>query len=104
MAQFDVFRNTNKKTTQHIPYLLDVQENLLNQLATRVVIPLFDAAYFGKAAEHLNPMFKIEEQNVIMSTAELAGIPQNLLSDKVTSLKENRDTIISALDFLFTGI
>ena len=104
MAQFDVYRNTNKKTSLHIPYLLDVQANLLDQLVTRAVIPLLDAAYFGKAAEHLNPLFKIEGNDVIMSTAELAGIPNSLLSEKISSLQEHRNTIISALDFLFTGI
>jgi len=34
-----------------------------------------------------------------MSTAELAGIPNRSLGDKVASLKSKRDEIIAELDF-----
>ncbi|HEY4696994.1 MAG TPA: CcdB family protein [Gallionella sp.] len=39
-----------------------------------------------------------------MSTAELAGVSNRSLGDKVGSLKNKRDEIIAALDLLFTGI
>ena len=35
MAQFDVYRNPNPKTSSEIPYLLDIQTDLLDNLATR---------------------------------------------------------------------
>ena len=38
-----------------------------------------------------------------MSTAELAGVAVNSLGDKVCSLKEHRNEIIAAIDFLVTG-
>jgi toxin CcdB len=38
-----------------------------------------------------------------MSTAELAGVSRQILGDKVGSLKAERNAIIAALDFLFTG-
>ena len=74
MAQFDVYRNPNPKTSSEIPYLLDIQTDLLDNLATRVVAPLFLASVFGIPATHLNPQFIINQTNVIQSTAELAGI------------------------------
>ncbi len=40
MAQFDVFENPNEETKQAIPFLLDVQAELLDVLSTRVVVPL----------------------------------------------------------------
>ncbi|MGH8711698.1 MAG: CcdB family protein, partial [Burkholderiales bacterium] len=40
MAQFDVYRNANPATRARIPYLLDVQSDLLEPLTTRVVVPL----------------------------------------------------------------
>ena len=103
MAQFDVYENQNPETKKYIPYLLDVQADLLDDLSTRVVVPLITAAAMGKAAKHLNPKFKILRTNVIMSTAELAGVDLRILGDKVCSLKEHRTEIIAALDFLFTG-
>jgi len=104
MAQFDVYLNPNTSTRKVIPYLLDVQADLLDMLATRVVAPLVLLEEMGLAAKHLNPQFKIKGVAVVMSTAELAGISTRSLGDKVTSLKNKRDEIISALDFLFTGI
>jgi toxin CcdB len=38
-----------------------------------------------------------------MFTAELAGVPNRALGEKVMSLKSRRDEIIAALDLLFTG-
>ena len=103
MAQFDVYENPNEETNQTVPYLLDLQADLLDNLATRVVAPLIAAALIGGAVKHFNPRFKVEDKVVFMSTAELAGVPISALGDKVDSLKEQRNEIIAALDFLFTG-
>ena len=104
MAQFDVYLNPNTETRKAIPYLLDVQSGLLDTLATRVVVPLVLAEEMGLAAKQLNPQFKVKGEAVVMSTAELAGIPNRSLGDKVASLKSKRDEIIAALDLLFAGI
>ena len=103
MAQFDVYTNPNPETKRTIPYLLDVQTDLLGNLTTRAVIPLYSVSAMGKAAKHLNPRFSIKKNIVIMSTAELAGVTLNRLGDKVCSLQGHRNEIIAALDFLITG-
>lgn len=103
MSQFDVYRNPNSQTNREIPYLLDVQSDLLESLATCVVVPLVLAAEMDKPAKRLNPQFKIESKTVVMSTAELAGIPRRTLGEKTGTLKEQRTEIIAALDLLFTG-
>ena len=103
MAQFDVYENPNEETNQTVPYLLDLQADLLDNLATRVVVPLVAATLIGRAVKHLNPRFKIEGEAVFMSTAELAGVPRSALGEKVASLRKQRKEIIAALDFLFTG-
>lgn len=103
MAQFDVFENPNEETNQAIPYLLDVQSDLLDALSTRVVVTLLAASIVGKAIKHLNPEFLIRDTAVFMSTAELAGVPVRSMGKKVSSLKDQRHEIIAALDFLFTG-
>ena len=79
MRQFDVYENPNVETNQVIPYLLDIQADLLASLKTRVVIPLVNIASAGKPIKHLNPGFDIEQTTVFMSTAELAGIPISFL-------------------------
>lgn len=104
MAQFDVYRNRNDATSNVVPYLLDVQTELLDRLSTRVVVPLVLAEEMGLSARQLNPQFKIESVSVVMSTAELAGVSSRSLGDKVASLTNKRAEIIAALDLLFTGI
>lgn len=104
MAQFDVFLNLNRNTCKEIPYLLDIQADLLASLSTRVVVPLILAEEIKLAVKQLNPQFKINGIDVVMSTAELAGVHMRSLGDKVTSLKESRNEIIAAMDLLFTGI
>jgi toxin CcdB len=103
MAQFDVFENPNEETNQAVPYLLDVQADLLDTLSTRVVVPLVAASAMGKAVKHLNPEFTIKNTTVFMSTSELAGISVAAMGENVGSLKAQRHEIIAALDFLFTG-
>jgi toxin CcdB len=103
MAQFDVYLNPNAETRKSIPFLLDVQADMLDMLSTRVVVPLVVAEEMSPA-KNLNPQFKIKGVAVVMSSAELAGVSVRALGDKVTSLKNKRDEIIAALDLLFTGI
>lgn len=100
MAQFDVYENLNEKSKQNIPYLLDIQNDILKDLTTRVVIPLIIT---NKAINFLNPKFTINQIDVILSTAELASIPMEILGNKICSLKDRREEIIGAVDFLVTG-
>lgn len=95
MAQFDIFLNPNPDTRKFIPYLLDVQADLLDTLSTRVTVPLLLAEEMPQAAKQLNPQFKTKGTAVVMSTAELAGIASRSLGDEVASLK-NKHNIPSA--------
>jgi len=105
MAQFDVYRNPNPATRTRIPYLLDVQAELLDALATRVVVPLCRPDVLsGKPAERLNPQFELEGRKVLMLTPELAGVSRKALGERVANLADERSAIIAALDLVFTGI
>ncbi|MDD2652277.1 MAG: CcdB family protein [Sulfurimonas sp.] len=100
MAQFDVYKNKNPKTSKEIPFLLDIQNDILKSLTTRVVVPL---VLDMKPAKILHPVFKIEGLEVTMSTAELAGISIQHLGVPICSLQDKRDEIIAAVDFMITG-
>ena len=100
MAQFDVHRNIDETTVDIFPYLLDIQNDLLSTLKTRVVVPL---SIGMKPIEHLNPVFDIEGLRVMMSTADMAGIPLSYCGETVMNLAEYKNEIIDALDFLVNG-
>jgi toxin CcdB len=103
MAQFSVHRNPDIRSNDRVPYLLDVQTNLLDGLRTRVVVPLIDATQMTPA-RRLNPVFIVEGRACVMATAELAAIRRDDLGDEVLSLETRRADIIAALDVLISGI
>ena len=90
----------NENTKKSIPFLLDIQNDVLKNLSTRVVIPLVIS---NQSINFLNPKFTIDEIEVILSAGELASIPMEILGSKICSLKEKREEIIGAVDFLVTG-
>lgn len=105
MAQFDVYENRNTKTRPLIPFLLEVQSDLLAGLATTVVIPM-SLVTETKALEmaRLTPRINIEERHYLLLTPQLAGISRKELGDFIVNAASYRDDIIGALDFLITGI
>lgn len=105
MPQFAVHRNPNPATKSTAPYLLDIQSDLITDLETRVVVPLFSAAVMkGKTLKTLTPVFTIAGKQYVMMTPQLAGIPKKQLGAMVSDLVSQRDQVIAALDLLITGI
>jgi len=105
MPQFTVYRNKNPQTFSTVPFLLDVQNDLLNDLETRVVVPLSPvSAMQGKTLRPLIPVLEIEGERFVMLTPQMAGIPKSELGAPVTRAEQYRYEIIAAIDFLLTGI
>ncbi len=104
MAQFDVYHNRSDLNRDMIPYLLDVQSDLLAQLSTRLVIPMYRVACFGPPSRGLNPTIQIAGEMLVLSPPEMAGVAVKTLGAYVGSLEEYRVQIIGAIDMLITGI
>ena len=103
MPRFDVCRNPNPDTQAAIPYLLEVQSDLLESIATCVVVPLVRTSARKKPAVYLNPCLDIEGTRAIMLTEQIAGIPRRALGKRIASLSAKRQEIMTAIDFLFSG-
>lgn len=102
MAQFDLFRNPRKTD---FPLLLDVQADLLSELATRVVVPLAPKkAWQAFQLTRLNPCVSFQRADFVLVFQELAAIPRSALGSRVGSLASQRAELIAALDLLFTGV
>lgn len=105
MPQFSVYRNTNPDTRANYPLLVDVQSDLIADLATRMVIPLSPAsAMKGKLIKTLTPLFAIDGKQYAMLTPQMAGISRKQLGAKAGDLSAHRDEIVAAVDLLITGI
>ncbi|MEI6209856.1 MAG: CcdB family protein [Desulfuromonadales bacterium] len=103
MAQYDVYSNTDPESLEIIPYLLDVQHDLHQSLASRTIVPLVRTEIFGQTMEKLCPPLSVLGETVFMSTPELAGYPVRDLGPKIATMAGERAVIISAIDFLLTG-
>jgi len=105
MPQFSVYKNKNPRTRSVYPFLVDVQSDLLAGLNTRVVVPLVKQTALGKKPiKNLTPVVTIDGQSLVMLIPQLAGIPAGELGAIVGSIAQHRGEIVSALDFLITGV
>ncbi len=105
MGQFYIYLNKDKKTQPTYPYFLDVQNDLLEELNSRVVIPLSPLKLVNhRDAKRLCPVINIEGKDYVLLTHQITAVPKSILKTVVTDLKDFRPEIIASLDMLITGI
>lgn len=96
MAKYDVYQIENS-------YLLDVQSDILSDLNIRVMVPLMVPEKAPKAARRLNPLFEVENQQLLMVTQYIAAVPMSTLGQPIANLSNQFAEITNALDMLFHG-
>ena len=101
MARFDIYPNPYAAERVHTPYVLDVQNDHLSGLATRVVVPLRTEASHGRPARDLNPLIPVQGQMLVLDTASLAPVHTRLLARPAAHAGEHRSVVLTALDALF---
>ena len=101
MARYDLYANPTAGERRHTPYLLDVQNDFIDALATRVVIPLRTTAAFGPRASHLNPLLRTGSEELVLDTAALGAIVASELRRPLDNLRPQQALIAEALDALF---
>lgn len=105
MTQFDVFRNPSTTTRKHYPYLVDIQSPYLEELATRIVIPLGMASLLKNTAmKGLTPEVTFHDEKLLLLTPQISSIAKRQLKEPIGSLSHLRDELMNALDFAIFGI
>lgn len=104
MAQFDILQNIVKRTKAETPYLLDLQSDVMSVLSIRLVAPV------RKMSLHSASMIKrihvpviIDGEKYIAFISEMAAVPQSVLGNQYSHVKESRTEIIAAIDLMVTG-
>lgn len=105
MSQFCAYKNPNPGTRAQYPYLLDIQNDLLSELRTTIVIPLTPS----KIAEpislsRLNPTFILDGESFTAMIQDVAGVDRKQLGAQAYNLTVHRSEIIAAIDFVLSGI
>lgn len=104
MAQFDVYSNPSRKSKEAYPYLVDVQHSVIDQLATRLVVPLTEVnSKPNMVMKKLTPEIDFEGRNYLFMSPQLASVPQSILQQPIGTLQNFRTILIDAIDFTITG-
>ncbi len=98
MPKYDVYPNPGG-----VGFVVDVQTDLLDGLATRVVVPLMPRKSAPIPAKLLNPVIAIDDDEYVMVTQFLSAVPAPPLGSPVANLAARADDITRALDMLFQG-
>jgi toxin CcdB len=105
MAQFTLYENLNPTSNETYPYFVDVQNDLLDPLNTRLVVPLVRSTFFqDKPIDTLCPTISQDGRRYVLLTHQMTNVPISALSTPVCSLEHLRDEIVAAIDFMVTGI
>ena len=103
--QFAIYINPDKDTRKTYPFFIDVQSNLLDSLNSRVVIPLTPIENAKKNyPTNLCPTIKIKNKEYALLTHQITSVPRGILKKMIGSAESNRNDIVSAIDFVITGI
>lgn len=97
MARYDVYPGAPGRGM-----LLDCQADVLDHLASRVVVPLMPVVKV-EPIPRLNPLFTINGQAFVMATHLIFAIPTERLQRPVANLEAEHYAIMAVLDMLTTG-
>ncbi len=105
MSQYALYKNENNDSKKTYPYFVNVQSDLLDDLNSRMVIPLSSLKTLNNTnAKKLCPIIDIEEGYFVLLTHQLTSVPRSILKKETTSLEKYRSEILGAIDLLLTGI
>lgn len=105
MAQFSLYCNQNTSSKRAYPYLLDIQSPLVRTLDTRLVIPLVPKDQYGsELIANVNPVLRVDNREYVVLTQQMAAVPRTVLGACAGEYTVYRQDILSAIDFLITGI
>jgi toxin CcdB len=105
MAQFDVYINPIERQREAVPYVVDMQSALLEQLPTRWVMPLaVQTLNAGGVPQRLCPQFEVAGQPVHAWPHQAAPLVARTLGRPVANLRHEAAALIDALDAVTSGI
>lgn len=104
MAQFDVFANPHLSSRDSVPYLVDVQSGLIDQLPTRLVMPLSRVgADQARLPTSLCPQVVVKGEMLSLMPHLSAPMPARMLRKPVASLGHRASEIAAAMDAVLSG-
>lgn len=105
MGQFSVHGNPDPATQEQFPLFVDIQDDLLSYLATRVVIPLTPQnRHDYDAILALAPPLTIAGKQYVLLAPQLTHLKASQLGPAVAELSAERPEVLAAVEMLFRGL
>jgi len=104
MAQFDVYINPQPGSRAQVPYVVDVQSDLLDMLPSRLVMPLMPAGTESKSApRNLCPYIEVQGNAFVLMPHLCAPVGAKLLRKPIDSARSRASDITAAMDAVLSG-
>ena len=104
MAQYDVFPNPSQSAKRGIPYVVVIQSDLLDALATRLTIPLAELDGSMKVPTALCPVMVVKGKRLHALAHYAAPLPAKALRRAVANVAAQASALVSAMDTVLSGI
>ncbi|MCU0919541.1 MAG: CcdB family protein [Burkholderiaceae bacterium] len=104
MAQYDVYVNPSRSASNGIPYVVVVQSDLLEALATRWTMPLAEIDVAAKVPTALCPVIVVKGQRLHALAHYAAPLPAKALRRAVDNVAAQAPALVSAIDAVLSGI
>jgi toxin CcdB len=104
VAQFDIYVNPQPASRQFVPYVVDVQSDLIDQLPTRFVMPLSRVgAAQTRLPSNLCLTVEIDGEPLSLQAHMAAPVSARFLKKPVGSLRYRASEVSAALDAVISG-
>ena len=104
MAQYDVYPNPSHSAANGIPYVVVVQSDLLDALATRLTMPLAVLDATSKVPNALCPLVSVKGQRFHALAHYAAPLPSKVLRRPVDNVAAQSSALVSAIDAVLSGV
>lgn len=104
MAQFDVYPNPSASAQHGMPYVVVIQSDLLEALATRLTMPLATEAWAGKTPEKLCPTITVKGERLRALAHYAAPLPTRSLRQAVDNVGLQSSALVAAMDVVLSGV
>jgi toxin CcdB len=104
VAQYDIYLNPQPNSRATVPYVVDVQSGLIDQLPTRFVMPLSRVGVEqAKLPTSLCPLFEVDGESLSLMPHLAAPVPARLLKKPVGSVAHRAGEVSAAIDAVISG-
>ena len=104
MAQYDVFDNPSRSASDGIPFVVVIQSDLLDALATRMTMPLAEPAANMRIPSALCPVITVNGRRLHALAHYAAPLPAKLLRGQVDNVAAQASALVGAMDAVLSGL